>query len=234
MFVGVMNDDDEAVIKNLQEAGYEVITEAVTESFESIYSDAFDKDVDVLIINEIALECATGYNLLKFVSNRVRCAVIFVGKHREIVKEVLALELGADDYITYPIHSGILVARIRNVLKRHYNSEQKKDDEVRYPGLVVNISQYKAAVDGEIIKMPPKELELLYLLASHPNVVYTREELLDIIWGYDFDVGSRTVDVHVKRLRDKIEKDSNAWRIGTVWSVGYRFEIDDVSKDETL
>ena len=142
-----------------------------------------------------------------------------------MVKEVLALEIGADDFISYPIHSGLLIARIRNILKRCIHKINRNEEEIRYPGLVVNLTQYRAEIDGEVIKMPPKELELLYLLASNPNTVYTREKLLDMVWGYDFDLGSRTVDVHIKRLRDKIEKDSNSWQIATVWSVGYRFEF---------
>lgn len=225
MFVGVTNDADNMVVDNLRVAGYDVVIKNFDVPFESLYSDVFERNVDALIINESASDHTAGYDLLKFVTNRVGCALIFVGRTHEIIKEVLALELGADDYMSYPIHSGVLIARVRNAIKRNYGSVKKKDEEIRYPGLVVNLSQYKAEIDGEIIKMPPKELELLYLLASNPNIVYTREKLLDIIWGYELDVGSRTVDVHIKRLRDKIERDSNVWQIATVWSVGYRFEF---------
>jgi len=225
LFVGAVNDADRDVLDRLTEAGYDVMTTEFTNDFESIYSEVCEKNVDVIVINEVATECCGGYNLLKFVTNRVDCGIVFVGRTQDIVKEVLVLELGADDYVSYPIHSGVLIARIRNILKRRMPKLFKKDEEIRYPGLVVNLSQYRAEIDGEVIKMPPKELELLYLLASNPNTVYTREKLLDMVWGYDFDVGSRTVDVHIKRLRDKIEKDSNVWQIATVWSVGYRFEF---------
>lgn len=234
MFVGVTNDDDKQVVNSLEATGYDVVVKDFSQSFDSLYSDIFESEVHAVVINEIASEYATAYDFLKFLANRVNCAVLFVGKSHDVVKEVLALELGADDYMTYPIYSGVLIARLRNAIKSHYTSEQKKDLEIRYPGLVVNLSQYKVEIDGEIIKMPPKELELLYLLASNPNIVYTREKLLDIIWGYELDVGSRTVDVHVKRLRDKIEKDSNVWQIATVWSVGYRFELKDSYNAQTI
>lgn len=225
LFLGSENDDDRNVIRGLEESGYEVVALDFTLEFESLYSQICEKNADVLVINENATEGVDGYNFLKFVTNRIDCGIFYVGKTADIMKEVLVLELGADDYISYPIHAGLLIARIRNILKRRIPVTNKKNTEVRHPGLVVNLTQYRAEIDGEVIKMPPKELELLYLLASTPNTVYTREKLLDMVWGYDFDVGSRTVDVHIKRLRDKIEKDTNVWQIATVWSVGYRFEF---------
>ena len=225
LFLGAENDSDMAVIDGLTETGYEVVALDFIKDFESLYSQICEKNADVLVINENATEGVDGYNFLKFVTNRIDCGIFYVGKTADIMKEVLVLELGADDYISYPIHAGVLIARIRNILKRRMPKVNNKDEAIRYPGLVVNLSQYTAEIDGERVKMPPKELELLYLLASNPNVVFTREKLLDLVWGYDFDVGSRTVDVHIKRLRDKIEKDTNVWQIGTVWSVGYRFEF---------
>ncbi|MBQ8828419.1 MAG: response regulator transcription factor [Clostridia bacterium] len=184
-----------------------------------------ESSAELVLINDEGYK-AGFIDILKAFVRLSKCSVIVISGKKDSFTEILALELGADDYISRPAVPELVVARVRNVLKRCEKKGNAYEDEVRYPGLIVNISQYKVEIDGNYIKMPPKELELLYLLASNPNIVYTREKLLEVIWGYDLDVGSRTVDVHVKRLRDKIEKSSNPWRIGTVWSVGYRFEID--------
>lgn len=227
MFVGKKTEEDNATIEHLTEMGYETIIADFSENYDDICAVGISKNVDVIVINESASIGIDGFDFLKTAVKKCDCGIIYISKNSDTMKEILALEIGADDYVKAPVHPGLLAVRIRNLLKRTHTKTVKKEAEIRYPGLVVNLSQYKAEVDGEIIKMPPKELELLYLLASNPNIVYTREKLLDVIWGYDFDVGSRTVDVHIKRLRDKIEKDSNVWQIGTVWSVGYRFEFKD-------
>ncbi|MBQ8165260.1 MAG: response regulator transcription factor [Clostridia bacterium] len=230
MFVSKKNDDDRAVVDKLAEMGYEIITADFNADPSDVCSECRKKNVDVMVIDDAA-GGLKGYDFLKVASQKCECGIIYASVNTDVMKEILALEIGADDFIKSPIHPGLLAVRIRNLLKRKDYKEIKKEEEIRYPGLIVNLSQYRVEVDGERIKMPPKELELLYLLASNPNIVYTREKLLDIIWGYDFDIGSRTVDVHVKRLRDKIEKDSNIWQIGTVWSVGYRFEFKDECPD---
>ena len=145
----------------------------------------------------------------------------------EIFDKVLGLELGADDYMEKPFDSKELVARVKAVLRRYKPmvAEQKNSDvkSVEYPDLIINQTNYSVIYMGRTIDMPPKELELLYFLASSPNHVFSREQLLDQIWGYEYIGDSRTVDVHVKRLREKIN-DHESWRIATIWGVGYKFE----------
>ena len=144
----------------------------------------------------------------------------------EIFDKVLGLELGADDYMIKPFDTKELVARIKAVLRR-YQTLDAPDKELSYPGLTINITQYTVTFLGKQIEMPPKELELLHFLASHPGTVFTREQLLEQVWGYDFFGDSRTVDVHIKRLRDKLTGcEELGWSIKTVWSVGYKFEVN--------
>ena len=147
----------------------------------------------------------------------------------EIFDKVLGLELGADDYMEKPFDSKELVARAKAVLRRYKmlgsstSSTQNSNETVEYPDLVISLSNYSVLYKGNPVEMPPKELELLYFLASSPKRVFTREQLLDQIWGYEYAGDTRTVDVHIKRLREKI-KDHESWRIDTVWGVGYKFE----------
>ena len=144
----------------------------------------------------------------------------------EIFDKVLGLELGADDHVTKPFDTKEVVARMKAVLRR--SNENEKNDavkEVRYDKLRINITNYELVVDGKSIDTPPKELELIYHLASNPNRVYTRDQLLDEVWGFDYYGDSRTVDVHVKRLREKLEGVSDKWSLKTVWGVGYKFEV---------
>ena len=146
----------------------------------------------------------------------------------EIFDKVLGLELGADDYIIKPFDSKELVARVKAVLRRYQPSKPDKAASdikcVEYPDLIINQTNYSVLYRGKPVEMPPKELELLYFLASSPNQVFTREQLLDHIWGYEYIGDTRTVDVHVKRLREKI-KDHISWRLATVWGIGYKFEV---------
>lgn len=136
------------------------------------------------------------------------------------------MELGADDYIVKPFETKELVARIKAVLRRYQQSDATPDKEISFPGLTINISHYTVTYLGKELDMPPKELELLYFLASHAGSVFTREQLLEQVWGYDYFGDSRTVDVHVKRLRDKLSgSEQLGWSIKTVWSVGYKFEV---------
>jgi DNA-binding response OmpR family regulator len=148
----------------------------------------------------------------------------------ETFDKVLGLELGADDYIIKPFDSKELVARVKAVLRRYVKATETRRevpagvDMVEYPGLIINQTNYSVLYNDQNIDMPPKELELLYFLASHPNQVFTREQLLDHIWGFDYVGDTRTVDVHIKRLREKI-KDYGNWSIATVWGIGYKFEV---------
>ena len=144
----------------------------------------------------------------------------------ETFDKVLGLELGADDYVVKPFDAKEVVARVKAVLRRSaLEDESASVKEVRYDKLIINLTNYELIVDGKQIDTPPKELELIYHLASNPNRVYTRDQLLDEVWGFDYYGDSRTVDVHVKRLREKLENVSPEWNLKTVWGVGYKFEV---------
>ena len=146
----------------------------------------------------------------------------------ETFDKVLGLELGADDYIVKPFDTKEVIARIKAVTRRVGPvSSETEVKEVRYDKLVVNMTRYELKVDGKILDTPPKELELLFHLASNPNRVYTRDQLLDEVWGFEYYGDSRTIDVHVKRLREKLEGVSDKWALKTVWGVGYKFEADE-------
>jgi DNA-binding response OmpR family regulator len=143
----------------------------------------------------------------------------------ETFDRILGLELGADDYVPKPFDAKELIARIKAVLRRTGVSDNKDSEEVSYENIVVNKTNYELKINGVQIDTPPKELELLYHLASNPNRVFTRDQLLDEVWGFDYYGDSRTVDVHVKRLREKLEGVSDKWLLKTVWGVGYKFEV---------
>ena len=144
----------------------------------------------------------------------------------ETFDKILGLELGADDYVSKPFDTKEVIARIKAVLRRSSESDKSSQvQEVRFDKLVINLTNYELVVDGKRIDTPPKELELIYHLASNPNRVYTRDQLLDEVWGFDYYGDSRTVDVHVKRLREKLENVSENWCLKTVWGVGYKFEV---------
>ena len=154
------------------------------------------------------------------------CPIIMLTAKGETFDKVLGLELGADDYVVKPFDTKEIVARVKAVLRRSTSAQEKNDiKEVRYDKLVVNMTRYELRVDGKQVDTPPKELELLYHLASNPNRVYTRDQLLDEVWGFEYYGDSRTVDVHVKRLREKLEGVSDQWSLKTVWGVGYKFEV---------
>ena len=143
----------------------------------------------------------------------------------ETFDKILGLDLGADDYVTKPFDSKEVVARVRAVLRRSASGDDNAEKIVKYDKLIVNLTNYEMIVDGKPVDTPPKELELVYHLASNPNRVYSRDQLLDEVWGFEYYGDSRTVDVHVKRLREKLEGVSDQWSIKTVWSVGYKFEL---------
>ena len=180
-----------------------------------------------LILLDIMLPGIDGYDVLREIRKQYTTPVIMLSAKGETFDKVLGLELGADDYIIKPFDSKELVARVKAVLRRFQPAKTESVVElkcVEYPDLTVNLSNYSVMYNGHPIDMPPKELELLYFLASSPNQVFTREQLLDHIWGYEYIGDTRTVDVHVKRLREKI-KDHETWSIATVWGIGYKFEV---------
>ena len=185
----------------------------------------FKSDPPNLMLLDIMLPVMDGWQVCREVRKVSNIPIIMLTAKDETFDKVLGLELGADDYIVKPFDTKELVARIKAVLRR-FQTTDAPEKELSFPGLTLNISQYTVTFLGRPIEMPPKELELLYFLASHPGAVFTREQLLEQVWGYDFFGDSRTVDVHVKRLRDKLSKgEEMGWSIKTVWGVGYKFEV---------
>lgn len=185
-----------------------------------------------LILLDIMLPGIDGYDVCREIRKDSNVPIIMLSAKGEVFDKVLGLKIGADDYMIKPFDSNELVARVQAILRRvsqggeeQNTAEAEEQGEcVRYDGLTVNLTSYSVVYDGKPVEMPPKELELLYFLASKPNQVFTREQLLDKIWGYDYIGDTRTVDVHVKRVREKI-KDGSNWSIATVWGIGYKFEV---------
>ena len=181
-----------------------------------------------LILLDLMLPGMDGYQVCRSIRQKSSVPIIMLSAKGEIFDKVLGLELGADDYMVKPFDSKELIARVKAVLRRYPKekpAEQKPTGKyVEYPDLIINQTNYSVIYKGKNVEMPPKELELLYFLASSPNQVFTREQLLDHIWGYEYIGDSRTVDVHIKRLREKI-KDSASWSLATVWGIGYKFSV---------
>lgn len=182
-----------------------------------------------LILLDLMLPGMDGYQVCREVRTKYTTPIIMLSAKGEVFDKVLGLELGADDYIEKPFDSKELVARAKAVLRRYKSmapvAEANEDDKfVQYPDLIINLTNYSVVYMGQTVEMPPKELELLYFLASSPNHVFTREQLLDQIWGYEYIGDTRTVDVHIKRLREKI-KDHDNWKLATIWGIGYKFEV---------
>lgn len=181
-----------------------------------------------LILLDLMLPGIDGYQVCRDIRSKSATPIIMLSAKGEVFDKVLGLELGADDYMEKPFDSKELVARVKAVLRRYKAAPEPTSDPavkcVEYPDLTINQTNYSVIYMGNIIDMPPKELELLYFLASSPNHVFTREQLLDQIWGYEYIGDTRTVDVHIKRLREKI-KDHESWKIATIWGIGYKFEV---------
>ncbi len=189
---------------------------------------AFDSYRPNLVLLDLMLPGIDGYQVCREIRSKSQTPIIMLSAKGEVFDKVLGLELGADDYVMKPFDSKELVARVKAVLRRYQpsktdHSAEDKGKCVEYPGIEINLTNYTVMVDGKNVEMPPKELELLYFLASSPNQVFTREQLLDQLWGYEYIGDTRTVDVHIKRLREKI-KDHKSWKLGTVWGIGYKFE----------
>ena len=191
---------------------------------------AYDTYQPNLILLDLMLPGIDGYQVCREIRTRSNVPIIMLSAKGEVFDKVLGLELGADDYIMKPFDAKELVARVKAGLRR-YQAVPKPEPTtpengkcVEYPGITINLTNYSVVVDGTNVDMPPKELELLYFLASSPNQVFTREQLLDQIWGYEYIGDTRTVDVHIKRLREKI-KDHSGWSLATVWGIGYKFEV---------
>lgn len=193
---------------------------------------AFEQYSPNLILLDLMLPGIDGYQVCRELRSTSQVPIIMLSAKGEIFDKVLGLELGADDYMIKPFDSKELVARVKAVLRRYQLPVQMPESSVteqhgnfvEYPDLIVNLTNYSVIYNGHSIELPPKELELLYFLASSPNQVFTREQLLDHIWGYEYIGDTRTVDVHIKRLREKI-KGNDKWALTTVWGIGYKFEV---------
>ena len=178
-----------------------------------------------LMLLDVMLPGMDGWQVCREVRKISNIPIIMLTAKDETFDKVLGLELGADDYIVKPFDMKELVARIKAVIRRFQAADAPEKEHV-FPGLTINISQYTVTYMGKPLEMPPREIELLYFLASHPGMVFTREQLLEQVWGYDYFGDSRTVDVHVKRLREKLSGGEElGWQIKTVWGVGYKFEV---------
>ena len=178
-----------------------------------------------LVLLDIMLPVFDGWQVCREIRKTSNVPIIMITAKSETFDKILGLELGADDYVSKPFDAKEVVARVKAVLRRSDTAVKAKTEEVKFDKLIINKTNYELVVDGNRIDTPPKELELIYHLASNPNRVYTRDQLLDEVWGFDYYGDSRTVDVHVKRLREKLENISDDWSLKTVWGVGYKFEV---------
>ena len=204
----------------LEKEGFEV--KIASDGGEGIaFHRSFQPD---LILLDVMLPVMDGWAVCRSIREESKVPIIMLTAKEETQDKVQGLELGADDYVTKPFDVKELIARIHAVLRRYGNGEKSSGKKLCFDKLVVNMDSYELLVDGKKIDTPPKEMELLFHLASSPNRVYTRNQLLDEVWGFDYLGDSRTVDVHIKRLREKLEGVSPRWALSTVWGVGYKFE----------
>lgn len=211
----------------LEKEGYSVVTAG---NGDDGLTKFFSQKPDAVLLDAV-LPRIDGWQVCREIRKKSSLPLIFVTSKSEVFDRVLGLELGADDYIIKPFDTKEVAARVKAVLRR---AGQKKPEEqpteVHYDGLDINMARYELKVRGKVLDTPPKELELLFFMASHPNTVFNRDQLLDEIWGFEYYGGSRTIDVHIKRLRDKLDGVSRQWSLETVWSVGYKFELSDTDK----
>ena len=218
-------DDEKNIVElvrlYLDKEGYKTICAySGTEALELFKSQSPN-----LIILDIMLPEMDGWQVCKEIRKNSEVPIIMLTAKSDTFDKVLGLELGADDYMTKPFEAKELLARVKAVLRRTETQESPSNKEVRFKNLSVNIENYGLRINSKIVEAPPKEIELLYFLASHPNKVYTREQLLEKVWGFDYFGDSRTVDVHIKRLREKLDGVDANCQLETVWGVGYKFKV---------
>ncbi len=205
----------------------EAFTVVLAEDGEDALSK-FDQEQPDILLLDVMMPRLDGWQVCREIRKKSECPIIMITAKGETFDKVLGLELGADDYVVKPFEPKEIVARVKAVLRRTGKASAENDKkEVSYDKLTVNMTKYELKVDGKVVDTPPKELELLFHLASNPNRVYTRDQLLDEVWGFEYYGDSRTVDVHIKRLREKLEGVSEKWSLKTVWGVGYKFETKD-------
>ncbi len=217
-------DDDvnicELIKLYMEKEGFEVAT--VYDGIKAL--EVFKSFAPNIVVLDIMLPGADGWQVCREIRKISNIPIMMLSAKGETFDKVLGLELGADDYLVKPFEPKELVARLKDILRR-YNNKDIDSKEVVYPNFVINKSNYTLKINDKELELPPKELELLFFLASHPNKVFTREQLLEHVWGFDFYGDSRTVDVHIKRIREKIDQEGQCWQLKTVWGVGYKFEV---------
>ena len=217
-------DDDKNICEllrlYLEKEGFQTVIVNDGESAITVFKE---ENPDIMLL-DIMLPRLDGWQVCREIRKFSDKPIIMITAKGETFDKVLGLELGADDYIAKPIETKEVVARIKAVLRRSTSNQNQSIKEVQFDKLSINLTNYELKVDGRQIDTPPKEMELIFHLASNPNRVFTRDQLLDEVWGFDYYGDSRTVDVHVKRLREKLEGVSDKWELKTVWGVGYKFE----------
>ncbi len=220
-------DDDKNICEllrlYLQKEGYTTVIANDGEAAVSCY----DSEKPDLILLDVMMPKMDGWETCRKIRAKGTVPIIMLTAKGEVFDKVLGLELGADDYMVKPFDAKEVVARIKAVLRRMVAAPQETDADsvITFDNLVVDLSRYELKIKGEVVPAPPKELELIHFLARHPNRVFTRDQLLDEVWGFDYYGDSRTIDVHVKRLREKLDGASDEWLLKTVWSKGYKFEV---------
>ena len=189
--------------------------------------ELFEQNKPNMVLLDVMMPRMDGWEVCRRIRAQVITPIIMLTAKGETFDKVLGLELGADDYVVKPFDSKEVVARIKAVLRRCNPEESGKEGVIQFENLSLDMSRYELKVKGKVVEAPPKELELLAYLAGHPNRVFTRDQLLDEVWGFEYYGDSRTIDVHIKRLREKLEGASEQWSLKTVWGVGYKFEAKD-------
>ena len=216
-------NSNERISLSFQTDGYKI---SVAESGEEALAKWRQYKADIVML-DVSLPGMDGWELCRRIRKMSAVPIMVISMKSGTFEKVLAFELGADDYVVKPYDIAEVKARVKALLRRIEGKNQPGGKEISYPGLTVSLAHYEIIVNNVVYKAPPREIELLYELASNPNRVYTRDELLDILWGVDYFGDGRTVDAHIKRLREKLDGVSDKWRITTVWRVGYKFEVDE-------
>ena len=218
-------DDDEHIVELIKlymdKEGFDTVT--ANNGKKAV--ELFKSEAPAIVILDVMMPEMDGWQVCREIRRVSNIPIIMLTAKGETFDKVLGLELGADDYMVKPFEPKELLARVKAVLRRSDTKESNVEKEIGFPNLTINLSNYELKINGNIVEVPPKELELLYFLASNPNRVFTREQLLEEVWGFDYFGDSRTVDVHIKRLREKLEGVEANWQLKTVWGVGYKFEV---------
>ena len=218
-------DDDEHIVELIKlymdKEGFDTVT--ANNGKKAV--ELFKSEAPAIVILDVMMPEMDGWQVCREIRRVSNIPIIMLTAKGETFDKVLGLELGADDYMVKPFEPKELLARVKAVLRRSDTKESNAEKEIVFPNLSINLSNYELKINGYIVEVPPIELELLYFLASNPNRVFTREQLLEEVWGFDYFGDSRTVDVHIKRLREKLEGVEANWQLKTVWGVGYKFEV---------